>query len=133
MAEWDTGAQALAPPAAAMAPRHVGAGPGLVDEHQPLGIEVELAVEPLLAPLQGVGAILLGRVSRLLLRVIPCRTKKRHTVAMLTLTPCSASISRNSASVGSGCCLIAPRMKDACSSIFAVRRFPPCGLAAGVR
>jgi hypothetical protein len=48
------------------------------------------------------------------------------------LTPREASISRGSASVESGCCSIASRTKDACSSIPAVRRSLPCGLAAGV-
>jgi len=59
------GAQALAASAAAMTPRHVGRCPGLVDEDQPLGIEIELAIEPRLALLQDVGAILLGGVRRL--------------------------------------------------------------------
>jgi hypothetical protein len=34
-----------------------------VDEDQPIGIEIELAVEPLLAPPQDVGAILPARRS----------------------------------------------------------------------
>ncbi len=54
----DPGAQALASLAAAMPPRHVGAGPGFVDENQSCRIEVELAIEPLFTLLQGVGAIL---------------------------------------------------------------------------
>ena len=54
-----------------MAPRHVCRGPGLVDEDQPLGVEVELALEPCLAPPQDIGAILLPRVAGLFLRVIP--------------------------------------------------------------
>jgi hypothetical protein len=90
-----------------MAPRHVGGCPGLVDEDQPLGVEIKLALEPCLPPLQDVGPILLRRVTGLFLRVIPWRSKNRHSVAMLTLTPCSASITCNSASVGSGSCLIA--------------------------
>ena len=102
MPEGDAGAQALTPPAATMAPCHVGGGPGLVDEDQLVGVEIELAVEPLLAALQDVGTILLRCMAGLFLRVIPWRAKKRHSVAMLTLTPRSASISRNSASVGSG-------------------------------
>ena len=55
-------------------------GPGLVDEHQPVRIEIELALEPVLAPLQDVGAVLLGGVRRLFLRVIPWRAKKRRSV-----------------------------------------------------
>ena len=65
MAERYAGAQALAAPAAAMAARHVGAGPGFIDEHQSLGVEVELAVEPLLASLQDVGTVLFARVAGL--------------------------------------------------------------------
>lgn len=71
MAVWVTHPQPLAPPAAAMAARHVGRRPGLLDEHQPLGVEVELAIEPVLARTQDVGAILLDRVPGLFLRVIP--------------------------------------------------------------
>jgi hypothetical protein len=51
---------------------------------------------------------------------------------MLVFTPRSASISRNSAKVGSGCCSIASGIKAAWSSIFAVRRSPPLTLLAGV-
>jgi hypothetical protein len=53
-----------------MTARHVGGGPGLVDEDQSLGIEVELILEPLFAPGQDVGAILLGGVRGLFLRVM---------------------------------------------------------------
>jgi hypothetical protein len=115
-----------------MAPRHVRRCPGFVDEDQLVGVEIKLALEPFLTLLQDVGAILLGRMAGLFLRVIPWRAKKRHKVAMLTLTPRSANIVLNSASVGSGCCSIAARMKAAWSSILDVRRSPPCGLAAGV-
>jgi hypothetical protein len=45
-----------------MAARHVGRGPGLVDEYQTVGIEIELALEPLFALLQDVGAVLLDGV-----------------------------------------------------------------------
>ena len=38
---------------------HVGLGPCLVDEDEPVGIEVELAVEPVPAALQDVGTVLL--------------------------------------------------------------------------
>ncbi len=48
-------AQSLAAGSPSMAARHVGGRPGLVDEDQALRIEVELAVEPGLPPLQDVG------------------------------------------------------------------------------
>ncbi|KQU45994.1 hypothetical protein ASG67_15420 [Sphingomonas sp. Leaf339] len=35
-----------------MASCHVGCRPGFIDEHQPLGIKVELTVEPVLARAQ---------------------------------------------------------------------------------
>jgi hypothetical protein len=54
-----------------MGPGHVGRRPGLVDEDQALRIEVELAVEPGLAPAQDVRAVLLTRVAGLFLRLIP--------------------------------------------------------------
>ena len=61
----DADTQALATAAAAVGARHFGRSPGLVDEDQTFGIEVKLAFEPGLAPLQNVGAVLLGRVRRL--------------------------------------------------------------------
>lgn len=69
MTEGDPGAQALAPPAAAMPPGHVGGRPGFVDEHQSRGVEIEQdrRTMPPLAP--DAGTILLGRVP-VFLRVI---------------------------------------------------------------
>lgn len=57
--------QPFALAAAAMATSHVGRRPGLVDEHQPLGIEVELAIEPGLALRQNVRTVLLAGVAAL--------------------------------------------------------------------
>jgi hypothetical protein len=96
------GAQPLAAWRPAIAPRHVRRRPGFVNEDQPFGIEIELAVEPLLAPLQDVGTVLLGRVRRLFLRVIPRRSKNRHIVPSATRAPWSASSTCNSANVMSG-------------------------------
>src|SRR3954463_6710406 len=48
-----------------VAPGHVGGSPGLVDEDQPFGIEIELALEPGLAPFANVGPVLLGGMRRL--------------------------------------------------------------------
>jgi hypothetical protein len=44
---------------------HVGGSPSLVDERQAGGIELDLALEPCLAPLHDVRALLLGGVRRL--------------------------------------------------------------------
>jgi hypothetical protein len=73
-------AQALAARGAAVGSGHVGLGPGLVDEDQPRGVEVGLALEPGLAPLQDVGPILLAGMRGLFLRVIRRRAKKRWSV-----------------------------------------------------
>ena len=54
-----------------MAAGHVGGGPGLVDENEAFGFEVDLSVEPVLALPQDVGTILLDSVPGLFLRVIP--------------------------------------------------------------
>ncbi len=53
---------ALAAPCPAMAPRHLGRGPGLVDEHQPLGLQIRLDLEPILPTMQNVRALLLAGV-----------------------------------------------------------------------
>jgi len=45
-----------------MPARHVGGGPCLVDEDEAVGIEIELALEPILAALQDIRAVLLARV-----------------------------------------------------------------------
>ncbi len=66
-----------APPVAA---GHVGRGPGLGDEHEALGFQIELAVEPGPTLVQDVGAVLLDRVPGLFLRVMPRRSKNRHKV-----------------------------------------------------
>lgn len=60
----------FATPAAPMAPGHVGGGSGLVNEDQPLRIEVELILKPLFALGQDVGPVLLAGVRRLFLRVM---------------------------------------------------------------
>ena len=72
--------QPLAARATAVATGHVGAGPTLVDEHQPVGFEVDLTLEPGPAPAQHIGAVLLGGMRGLFLRVSRRRAKKRHSV-----------------------------------------------------
>lgn len=81
------GAQPFAARGSAVAACHVGGRPGFVDKDQPFRIEIELAGEPFLAPLQDVGTVLLGRVGRLFLRVIPRRLKNRQIVPSATWTP----------------------------------------------
>jgi len=62
--------QAFPAPATALAARHVGGSPGLVDEDEPLRVQVQLAVEPGLALFQDIGAVLLGRVRGLFFQVM---------------------------------------------------------------
>jgi len=76
--------QALALGAPSVAAGHVGRGPGLVDEHEALGLQIELTVEPCPALAQDVGTVLLDRVPGLFLRVIPRRSKNRHKVPIPT-------------------------------------------------
>jgi hypothetical protein len=54
-----------------MAAGHVCRGPGFVNEHEPFGIEVELAIEPVVPLAQDVGPVLLDRMASLFLRVMP--------------------------------------------------------------
>lgn len=62
----DTDPKPLAAPATPVAAGHVGRGPCLVDEDQPVWIEIELTFEPRFAPDQDVGTVLLGGVRGLL-------------------------------------------------------------------
>jgi hypothetical protein len=63
-------AQAPAAAAAAAGSGHVAGRPGLVDEHETLGVEIELAFEPRLAALQDVRPILFAGARSLFLGVI---------------------------------------------------------------
>jgi hypothetical protein len=78
---------------------HVRRGPSFVDEDKALGIEIELALEPILASLQNVGPILLTRVCGLFLRVSLCPLQKRQSAATLTKAPDRASRSFSSGRV----------------------------------
>ena len=67
MSMWNAGAQPLAFRRTPILARHIGRGPSLVDEDELFGIEIELAVEPGLAPLLYVRPVLLARMGRLFL------------------------------------------------------------------
>ena len=58
----DAGSQAFGRQRAAVQPRHVFGCPGLVDEDEPLGVEVKLALEPLFPTPRDVRTVLLGGV-----------------------------------------------------------------------
>src|SRR4051794_4350896 len=109
-------------------PGHGGGSPGLIDEHQPLGIEVELALEPGRAPLANIRPVLLGGMRRLFLRVIWCRRQKRQSALTLTWAPFSAKRAFNSGRVRSGTAASAAWIRSACPSFRRESRSPPCGL-----
>ena len=125
MAEGQRHAQPLAAPATTVRTRHLGARPGLVDENQPRGLEVVLAVEPGAAPGEDVGAVLLGRVAGLFLRVIPCRLKKRERDEIDTVSPVSPSFSLGSVSAMSPASSKRARMRSRCASVTWDQRSPP--------
>lgn len=77
---WDGHTQPLSATGSAVGARHLRRGRGLVDEHEPVWIEVDLAFEPLVASAQDVRAILLRGMTRLFLRVMQRRWKKRRHV-----------------------------------------------------
>src|SRR3954453_15034478 len=124
----DTDPKASSPRSPPVAPGHVGGSPGLVDEHQPLGIKVELALEPGRASLADIRPVLLGRVRGLFLRVIWCRRQKRQSALTLTRAPCWAKRAFNSGRVMSGPSAKAAWIRSAWASVRCESRSPPCGL-----
>ena len=62
----------------AVAPRHIGRSPGLVDEDEPVRVEVGLTVEPGFPPRQDVGTILLRGMRRLLWDGPPLLLRRRY-------------------------------------------------------
>jgi hypothetical protein len=96
---------------------HLCGEAGLVDEHELRRIEIELAVEPVPAPLQDVGAILLQCVRGLFLNVQPWPRSQALKALRLIRTECSAlSRSTISFSVMSLRSSISPTMKASCAS-----------------
>ena len=79
-----TDPQPLAPRGPTVAARHVGGGPGLVDEHEALRLKIELPLEPGSTPLQDIRPVLFGGVRRLFLRVMLWRPQKRQSAATLS-------------------------------------------------
>jgi hypothetical protein len=71
--------QAVAAQAAAPKPRHVGLGPGLVDEHQPCWVQAGLLLAPGRARFGDIGPILLRRAELLFLCVRLRRSRAVQT------------------------------------------------------
>src|ERR671938_331933 len=123
-----TNPQPPTPGCPSVTPGHVGGSPSLVDEHQPRGIKIQLALEPGLAPLADVGPVLLGGMRRLFLRVILWRRQKRQSALTLTCAPFSAKCAFNSGRVMSGTSASAAWIRSAWASVRRESRSPPCGL-----
>ena len=71
--------------------RHLGGRTGLIDEHQPVGIEIELAIEPEPSGDQDVRALLFRSMRGLFLNVMARFVKKHQTVEGAAHIPCSAA------------------------------------------
>jgi len=69
---------ALATWSAPVAASHGGGGCGLIDEHEAVWVEVELALKPRLARGSHIRPVLLGRVARAFFREMAWRLKKRE-------------------------------------------------------
>jgi hypothetical protein len=78
VAEGHAGDQPLTTPAAAVCRRHVGLGPGFVDEDQAMRIEADPLLEPGRAPRLDIRTIQLRCRQCLFLRVIFSRWKNRR-------------------------------------------------------
>src|SRR5271169_1329983 len=97
---WNFGDQAFSPRGAASQPRHVGLGPGLINEDQLGRIKSQLAHPPCGTGLRHVRTILLGGVDRLFLYD---RFSSRSALLMAQAVTLIPSLFRSSTSVASGC------------------------------
>ena len=100
-----------------VAPRHVGGSGRLVQEHEPVRIELGLRLKPSFAGGPYVRALLLSCVRRPFFQVIPCRWKKRDSPLVLVCTPCSAKRSRSSRRKRRGSCSEVARISAAWASM----------------
>jgi hypothetical protein len=129
--QWPWGTLKLAARGTARRASHLGRRPRLVDEDQPLCIEIELIFKPGFATLQDVRPALLRGLGRLFLCVSLCRRKNRHSGAIPAATPCSPRLAWISPRVMSGLALTSARIVGACASIRPDRRSPPSGPGRG--
>jgi hypothetical protein len=107
-----------------MAARHIGGGPGFVDEDQAAGVERRLAANKNPPLLGYVGPILLGGVETLFLSVMFCALRNRHKLAIPMLIPRPARAPRISCNVRSGCRATSSTTTARCSGK-RERRSPP--------
>ena len=93
----------LAFPASSMRASHIRRRPVLIDEHEPLWVEIELVLEPALSLFLDVRTALLYRMASLFLRVWSCRTRNRCRADLLAMMPWPARALRSSNNVPSRC------------------------------
>jgi hypothetical protein len=91
VAERRFGQQAPATRGATVQPGHLGAGTGLVDENQLVGIDEGLRRPPDAAPCGDVRPVLLGGAEGLFLNDSPRRSTADHIAPLLKRTACSAA------------------------------------------
>src|SRR5512147_1455997 len=94
MTVWNGGVQPLTPRAATAGARHVGGGPGLVDEDPPCRGQAWLPLAPGVARGGDVGALLLRSGAGLFLSVSPSRSSVFHRPPRLAETPCVCPATR---------------------------------------
>jgi hypothetical protein len=85
-----------------MGPRHVGFGPGVIDEDQAGRIKPPLILSPLRPPPGDVRTILFAGLQAFFLKLMPSCSKKCHTAKWLTLIPRAASSAPSARNVMSG-------------------------------
>jgi hypothetical protein len=98
----ELGDQPLTTPGASISTRHVGGGPGLVNEDQPVRIQARLVISPDLARGRYIPPLLLGGMQRLFLSVSPHAFRKRLTDERPTRMRRFSSSCISSSSVMSG-------------------------------
>ena len=83
----DSDPTALAARGAPIAASHSRGRGGLVQEDEPVWVEVRLSVKPALTRLSYILSLLLSCVGCPFFRVMPCRAKKRDRLLVLVSTP----------------------------------------------
>jgi len=118
VAERGLGQQALAAWRATVEPGHLGAGAGLIDKDQLVGIDEGLRRAPDAAPGGNIRPVLLGGAQRLFLNDKPRRSTADHIAPLLNRTACSpASQVCSAARVISGWAAICAARAASCADV----------------
>ena len=116
MAEWGLGEEPPAARGSAVKPGHFGAGAGLVDEDELVGIDKGTRRLPDAAARRDIRAILLAGAECLFLNDSPRRATADHIAPFDSRTPCSTNNHLcNAASVRSGCASICAASAASCA------------------